>query len=615
MAHRIACGLARLLTVPAQAEKRVALVVGNGAYRHVPALPNPGNDAGDIAASLERLGFSIRRVTNGSYDDMRRALLDFSQQTRDADMAVVFFAGHGMEIGGENWLIPIDARLQSDVDAEQEAVGLKSVLNIVARAGKLGLVILDACRNNPFAAKMTRSIRTRAVDRGFARVEPTDNVLVAYAAKDGTTAADGSGRNSPFTASLLKHLETPGLEVRFLLANVRDDVIAATRREQQPFMYGSLSKEFIFLKAGAAPPVAAPAGPAPDEATWSFVKDTKDPDQLRRFIEQFPASARRSEAAARLLALEQAKVAVVAPPVAPPQPPDTKPKPAVGVLPATRAAKPLSPAEESALKPKDSFKECDTCPEMVVVRAGSFTMGSPASEKERSPYEEPQHPVSFARQFAVGKFAVTVDQFAAFAKETGHSAGADCFTFDSNNQRVWRNPGFSQRGSHPVACINWHDAKAYVAWLSTKTGMQYRLLSEAEREYVTRAGTTTPFWMGSNISTSQANYNGNHTYAGGSKGEYRKKTMPVNSFQPNPWGLYQVHGNVWEWGEDCQNISYAGVPTDGSTWTNGDCSFRVIRGGSWWDNPTKLRSAERYWMKAGVRFYFVGFRVARTLTP
>ena len=199
---------------PAFAEKRVALVVGNGAYRHVPALPNPGNDASDIAASLERLGFSIRRVTNGSYDDMRRALLDFSQQTRDADMAVVFFAGHGMEIGGENWLIPIDARLQSDVDAEQEAVGLKSVLNIVARASKLGLVILDACRNNPFAAKMTRSIRTRAVDRGFARVEPTDNVLVAYAAKDGTTAADGTGRNSPFTASLLKHLETPGLEVR-----------------------------------------------------------------------------------------------------------------------------------------------------------------------------------------------------------------------------------------------------------------------------------------------------------------------------------------------------------------------------------------------------------------
>src|SRR5262245_23942360 len=238
-------------SVSAFAEKRVALVVGNGAYRHVPALPNPGNDANDIAASLERLGFSVRRVTNGSYDDMRRALLDFSQQTRDADMAVVFFAGHGMEIGGENWLIPIDARLQSDVDAEQEAVGLRSVLNIVARASKLGLVVLDACRNNPFAAKMARTIRTRAVDRGFARVEPTDNVLVAYAAKDGTTAADGSGRNSPFTASLLKHLETPGLEVRFLLANVRDDVIVATKREQQPFMYGSLSKELIFLKAGA----------------------------------------------------------------------------------------------------------------------------------------------------------------------------------------------------------------------------------------------------------------------------------------------------------------------------------------------------------------------------
>ena len=590
-------GVLVFLSAPALAEKRVALVVGNGAYRHVAALPNPGNDASDIAASLERLGFSIRRVTNGSYDDMRRALLDFSQQTRDADMAVVFFAGHGMEIGGENWLIPIDARLQSDVDAEQEAVGLKSVLNIVARASKLGLVILDACRNNPFAAKMTRTIRTRSVDRGFARVEPTDNVLVAYAAKDGTTAADGSGRNSPFTASLLKHLETPGLEVRFLLANVRDDVIAATKREQQPFMYGSLSKELIFFKAAApapvAPPVvAAPAGPVPDEIAWGFVKDTKDPDQLRRFIEQFPASARRSEAAARLLTLEQQKVAVVAPPVAPAPPPQAAPKPAVGVFPPTTLkVTPLSPERERALKPKDSFKECDACPEMIVVPAGSFMMGSPAGEAQRHADEGPQHRVTFARPFAVGRFAVTFAEWDACVSDGG------CSGYNP------RDAGWG-RGRQPLMDVSWEDAKAYLTWLSRKTGKSYRLLSESEREYVTRAGTTTPYWWGASISPGQANYN--------DKGDFAGRTVPVDSFQPNPWGLYQVHGNVYEWVEDCYHGSYVGAPSNGAAWTAGTCRFRVLRGGNFHSVASGVRSAFRDKGPVNDRH---SFRVARTLAP
>src|SRR5262245_44965687 len=238
---------------PAPAEKRVALVIGNSTYRNVPALSNPTNDAADVAATFERLGFTVRRVNNGTYEDMRRGLLEFGRQVRGADIAVVFYAGHGIEVGGENWLIPIDAELRSDIDVDHEAMGLRSVLPAVESANKLGLVILDACRNNPFAAKMQRTIRTRAVSRGLASVEPTGNVLVAYSARDGTTAADGDGRNSPFTTSLLKHIETPGLEINFLFRNIRDDVIQSTKREQQPFVYGSLSKEAIYLKA--APPI------------------------------------------------------------------------------------------------------------------------------------------------------------------------------------------------------------------------------------------------------------------------------------------------------------------------------------------------------------------------
>lgn len=248
-----------LTTAAAHAQARLALVIGNGAYRHVAALPNPPNDASDIAAALSRLGFSLTRVTDGDLATMRASLAVFGQRARGSEMAVVFFAGHGMEIGGENWLIPIDARLQSDSDAETQSINLQAVLASIAEVSKLGLVVLDACRDNPFAATMTRTIRARSVDKGFSRFEPRGDVLVAYAAKDGSTARDGVGRNSPFSAALLKHVETPGLELNFLFRRVRDDVLAATNREQFPYVYGSLSQNEVYLR----PATGAVAGIAP----------------------------------------------------------------------------------------------------------------------------------------------------------------------------------------------------------------------------------------------------------------------------------------------------------------------------------------------------------------
>jgi hypothetical protein len=232
----------------ASAEQRVALVIGNGAYKKVPALPNPPKDATEIAASLTRLGFSVTRLTDTTATEMRKALLDFGRASQGSEMAVIYYAGHGMEVGGENWLIPVDAALLSDADAEQEAVSLRGAMLQAGKASKLGLVILDACRNNPFVAKMQRSSPTRAVPRGLVPVEPTDNLLVAYAARDGTVANDGESNHSPFTTALLHNLETPGLEINFLFRNVRDEVMAATKRQQQPFVYGSLSKEAIYLK-------------------------------------------------------------------------------------------------------------------------------------------------------------------------------------------------------------------------------------------------------------------------------------------------------------------------------------------------------------------------------
>jgi hypothetical protein len=306
----IAMLAAVLLGTPAGAQTKVALVIGNSAYRSVPALPNPAHDAADVAASFERLGFSVRRVTDATYDDIRRALLEFGRKANGAEMAVVFFAGHGMEVGGENWLIPVDAELKIDVNAEQEAIALRSVMLTVSSASKLGMVMLDACRNNPFLVKMNRTVLTRSVDRGLGRIEPASNVLVAYASKDGTVAADGGGRNSPFTSALLEHLETPGLEINFLFRNVRDEVVAATRGAQQPFVYGSLSKEAIFLK----PPAAASALPGPDEVAWGLLKETTDDVALRRFTEQYPSSPLRPQAQARIAALATAQAAKPVPP-------------------------------------------------------------------------------------------------------------------------------------------------------------------------------------------------------------------------------------------------------------------------------------------------------------
>ena len=273
----------------------------------------------------------------------------------------------------------------------------------------------------------------------------------------------------------------------------------------------------------------------------------------------------------------------------------------IALLPETSGAQPLAPAQERALKPQDTFKECPACPEMVVVPAGSFTMGSPASEDGRDDNEGPQHQVTFAQQISVGKFAVTFNEWDACV------ADGFCNRYRPGDQR-WG------RGKRPVINVSWDDAQTYVAWLSHKTGKTYRLLSEAEREYVTRAGTTTAYSTGSSISTQQANYCANsEKFKRKQFGEdCRGRTVPVDSFQPNPWGLYQMEGNVREWTEDCWNPSYDGAPTDGSAWTGGMCQFRVARGGSW-DTLRALRAAARAGPSAVDRNIVLGFRVARAL--
>lgn len=239
---------------PAISERRVALVIGNSAYKNVSALTNPQRDASAIAGALRKAGFqSVTLVTDLDRNRLTDALQKFAETAETADWSVVYFAGHGMEIGGVNYLIPVDAKLASDRDMEFQAVSLNTVLNAAERAKKLRLVILDACRDNPFAAQMKRTMAsaTRSVTRGLAQVEPEAGTMVVYAAKHGETALDGTGNNSPFATSLAKNLLTPGLEVRRLFDTVRDDVMDITGRRQQPFSYGSISarQDFYFTAA------------------------------------------------------------------------------------------------------------------------------------------------------------------------------------------------------------------------------------------------------------------------------------------------------------------------------------------------------------------------------
>lgn len=233
---------------------RVALVIGNSAYRHVGALPNPVNDAKAIADALRRLGFSsVVELRNATRAQMEAALKGFGDISMTAEWALIFFAGHGIEIGGTSYLIPVDAALKRDTHVEDEAISLARIMGKVDGARRIGLVILDSCRDNPFAARMSRSAgATRSISAGLAPVEPDGNVLVAYAARHGTVAHDGVGPHSPFTQALLAHIEEPGLEINFLFRKVRDTVRRQTERQQEPFVYGSLGSDPVFFRSASA---------------------------------------------------------------------------------------------------------------------------------------------------------------------------------------------------------------------------------------------------------------------------------------------------------------------------------------------------------------------------
>ncbi len=263
----------------------------------------------------------------------------------------------------------------------------------------------------------------------------------------------------------------------------------------------------------------------------------------------------------------------------------------------------------AALEPGTVFRDCAACPEMVVVPPGSFMMGSPATEEGRDDNEGPRHRVTIGYPLAVGVYEVTFAEWAACVRAGG------CAGYRPEDA------GWG-RGRRPVIYVSWEDAQAYVEWMSSETGEEYRLLSEAEWEYVARGGTQTARHWGAS-SSGQCGYANGYDRTGDQKHDFlwdpiscsdgHADTAPVGSFEPNAFRLYDVLGNVWEWTDDCWNESYAGAPTDGSPWASGDCTLRALRGGSWYDVPDLLRSADRNRIRAGSGLSYSGFRLARTI--
>ncbi len=280
----------------------------------------------------------------------------------------------------------------------------------------------------------------------------------------------------------------------------------------------------------------------------------------------------------------------------------------------------ISATASELLLPGSTFKDCGVCPEMIVIPAGSIRIG--AAFAEGGDDEWPIHNVIISRPLVVGTYEVTKFEFSVFVEASAYSTENSCRYLAKvgwGEGVSWIYPGFRQTDRDPVVCVNWEDAKAYVAWLSQETGETYRLPSEAEWEYAARAGVADRYFFGNSVSMlckygngvdASSNFKWQNKKC---KDGYGARTAPVGSFLPNKFGLYDTIGNVWEWLEDCWNDNYIGAPADGTSWNTGDCSMRGTRGGSWLNDPRFLRSAHRNSLYYSYRKYNTGFRVVREI--
>jgi formylglycine-generating enzyme required for sulfatase activity/uncharacterized caspase-like protein len=587
----------------ASAQKRVALVIGNSGYQHTSQLENPKNDATDMVAALKKVGFQVVEGFDLDKTVFERKVRDFSVALRGAEVGVFFYAGHGLQVAGANYLVPIDAKAETADALDWEMVRLDLVHRTMERATTTNIIFLDACRNNPLARNLARAMGTRSAEigRGLAPVESGVGTLISFSTQPGNVALDGTGRNSPFAGALVKRIPTFGEDLSALLIDVRNDVRKATQNAQIPWEHSALTGRFYFNQPKVV--ASSPAGPSRlSEAAeaWNAAERTTSITALEAFITRFKDTFYADLARARIEELKKQQLAAASTPSLSKSPPDEPSRPAAVVLPAPcHGIETLVASEKRCLKPKEGFRDCPGCPEMVVIPAGEFVMGSNVGYSGSN--DTPSHNVSITRPFAAGKFEVTFAEWDACVSAGGCAHKPSDWGWGRENK--------------PVIDVSWEDiTREFLPWLSRKTSRPYRLLTEAEWEYAARGVTTasafvTKYYWGDDIGKNLANCDGC-----GSQWD-KKGTAPVGSFTPNVFGLHDTHGNVEEWVEDCWHENYKGAPADGSGWT-GDClpiSARMVRGGAWNSIPISLNTVRRERYAPSLRRNKLGFRIARTL--
>jgi len=464
---------------------------------------------------------------------MDDALDRFSQEVESAKIALIYYAGHALQVNGVNYLVPANTPVKKRRDLHK-LIKLDDLVEEAQQARGLGIVMLDACRDNPFSQNLKQSLGRSVGGRGLARIEDTPaNILIGFATKENTIAADGKGSHSPYAQALLDYLPRKNLEVRLLFGKVRDAVKRLTKQQQKPYIYGSLGGNEWYLSEGGPPP--------------------------------------------------------------PPR-----------------------------------FKS----PEMVSIPGGCYQMGQSSTEKKalikeigeknyKNYYADEKQHKTCVGNFSLGKYEVSVGEFKQFVNATAYRTEAEknpekgCRTYNETANKWqwssnynWQTVGFKQGDNHPVTCVSWNDAMAYIKWLKKETGKPYRLPTEAEWEYAARAGTTTPFSTGKRITSKQANFDGRYTFNGSAKGKYLGKTTAVGSYPANKYGLYDMHGNILEWTCSAYAESYDG--SEKKCAKSNDSRSRVLRGGSWINIPRGLRSANRDYDAATYRSGDEGFRISRT---
>jgi formylglycine-generating enzyme required for sulfatase activity/uncharacterized caspase-like protein len=561
----------------------VALVIANGAYPDAP-LANPAVDAGIVADSLRRVGFAVTVKTNVDLEDFEQAMSDFAKASKGADVALFYFAGHGFSVAADgvqqNLLMTTSSNFQakSEIGLRQGGEPLDHVEEMIIGNARATLIFIDACRNVPALAH--RGVGSR----GFAPIDPSsfDGAYVVLSTRQGKTAEDGeAGKGSPFARAVAATLPTAGLRIEDASARIREKVRTETSGEQVPDVVRSDLPEggVVLMPTAGSPstPVAALESTQPADA---------------------PAGGSGSKSIASLEATQPAGSPSALPP----------PTPAPAAEPPAAAAIPVGPAPKVAANDPggEVFKECDECPEMVVAPAGKAVLGSPPGEGGRQTFEAAPHVVEIGKPFAVGRYAVTFAQWDA------------CYAEGACGHRRLGDLDFG-RGKRPAIFVTWTEAQLYVQWLKRKTGQPYRLLSEAEWEYAARGCKSlkcanAPFWFGA-IKPEVAVYDSRRSYDGSPKADPRLKTEPVDSGPANPFGLYNMLGNVRQWTQDCWNPAPAALASNGAPVLSGDCSARATRGGSWADDPAKLRAAARDYESIDEGSERIGFRVARDLEP